>query len=490
MMGIREFLLALIICLLIMQFLKLLWMRRQYPSGPIPFPLIGSLWKVGWKFRRDVLLKLASSYGNVFTLWVGHTPVVVVSGYEAVEDALVSNSDALSGRPLIPFFKVLGNEKGIMFSNGETWWQQRHFGQAILQKLVIEKKDLEHQIGEEGRQLVEAFANEKGEPMDPSWHILHSVSKMICAAAFGHPFPIENEALHTLTEHINTITKFGGSPGVLLYNMVPSLMRYIPGPHQTAINSCEFIRSFVRKEVENHKKNGPPHERKGYVDFYLAHMKIEKPDFDSTFNDDNLVQSVADFFIAGTDTTAATLSWALLFMVAHPDIQAKVQDELDNGLESFKVVCYDDRKTLPYTRAVLNEVQRFSNVKLFGLLKLCTENVNILGNLIPKDTLVLPDLCSVLLDPTKWETPEKFNPNHFLDNDGKFVIRDEFFPFAAGDRSCVGKIFARTQLFIFFACLLKAFSFRLPEGVEEVNTEPVIGAVVYPHPYKLCAVPR
>ncbi|KAL8188165.1 UNVERIFIED_CONTAM: hypothetical protein K2H54_062305 [Gekko kuhli] len=341
-------------------------------------------------------------------------------------------------------------------------------------------------------------------------------------------------------------------------------MKYLPGPHQTAISSCEFIRSFVRKEVENHKNNGPPHERHGFIDYYLAHIKVEKTDSTSTFDEANLVQSVTDFFVAGTDAIAATLSWALLFMVAHPDIQehtgaggraialeaitepekalakerlkawgrilnhiihpvflgnlccqeeptateilyrAKVQEELDNGLESFKVVCYADRKQLPYTRAVLNEVQRLSNVKLFGLLKLCTENVNILGTLIPKDTLVITDLCSVLLDPTKWETPEKFNPNHFLDSDGKFIVRDEFLPFAAGkctdvfktcpdlarDRSCVGKPFARTQLFIFFANLLKAFTFCLPEGAEKVNTEPVIGAIVYPQPYKICAKPR
>ncbi|XP_077204256.1 cytochrome P450 2J2-like [Paroedura picta] len=489
MMGILDFLVALVICLSVMQFLKLLWQRRQYPPGPIPFPLVGSLWKLGWKIRLDMLLKLSKSYGNVFTVWIGHIPVVVVSGYEAVEDALVSNSDAVSGRPLIPFFRILGNEKGIMFSNGETWWQQRHFGQATLQKLVIEQKDLELQIGEEGRQLVEVFANEKGEPVDPTWHILHSVSKMICAAAFGHPFPIENEDLHTLTKHINSITKFGGSLWAVLYNMAPTIMRYFYGPHQTAI-SCEFIRCFIRKEVENHKKNGPPKERHGFIDYYLSEIKSEKTDPTTTFNDDNLVQSVTDFFVAGTDATAASLSWALLFMVAHPEIQAKVQDELDNGLESFEVVHYADRKRLPYTRAVLNEVQRLCNVKLFGLLKLCTENVNILGNLIPKDTLVITDLCSVLLDPTKWETPEKFNPNHFLDKDGKFIIRDEFFPFAAGDRSCLGKRLARTQIFLFFTSLLKAFTFRLAEGVEKVNLEPVIGAVVYPRPHKICAIPR
>ncbi|XP_054839578.1 cytochrome P450 2J5-like [Eublepharis macularius] len=490
MMGIPDFLVALVICLLITQYLKSLWKSRQYPSGPILLPFIGSLWKVGLKLRPDSLLKIAKSHGDVFTLWIAHIPVVVLSGFEAVKDALVGNSEALSGRPMFPFFKVLGNEKGIMFSNGETWWQQRHFGQAILQKLVLEKKDLEHQIGEEGRQLVETFAHEKGEPIDPSLHILHSVSKMICAAAFGHPFPIEDKALHELTEHINTITKSGCSAGVMLYNMFPSLMKYIPGPHKKAISSCEFIRSFIRKEVENHKKNGPPHERQGFVDFYLAQLKKEKTDFTSTFDEDNLVQSVADFFIAGTDPTAATLSWALLFMVAHPDIQAKVQDELDNGLESFKVVCYDDRKKLPYTRAVLNEIQRFSNVKLFGLPKLSTESVNIGGNLIPKETLVVTDLCSVLLDPAKWETPQKFNPNHFLDKDGKFIIRDEFLPFGAGERACLGKQFARTQLFIFFACLLKVFTFRLPEGVKDVNTEPATGCLVHPHPYKICAIPR
>ncbi|ETE56472.1 Cytochrome protein, partial [Ophiophagus hannah] len=102
---------------------------------------------------------------------------------------------------------------------------------------------------------------------------------------------------------------------------------------------------------------------------------------------------------------------------------------------------------------------------------------------------IVPDLRSVLFDPEQWETPEKFNPNHFLDEDGKFIDREEFLPFGLGKRVCMGQQLARIEIFTFLTSLLRAFNFRLPEGVKELNEKPVVKLIMHPHPYKLCAIP-
>nr|XP_060623344.1 cytochrome P450 2J5-like [Anolis sagrei ordinatus] len=484
-------LVATFICLLVVRFVTLLWARRRFPPGPIPIPFIGSLWRVGWKIRQDTLMKLAKSYGDVFTLWIGHFPVVVLTGFKNVKEGLMDNYERLSGRPMMPFFKLLGNKNGVMFANGKTWKDQKHFGQATIQTLVQMQKDLQHQINEEANLLVKTFARENGQPLDPSLALMRSASKVICTAAFGHDAPIEDEALCKLTEHISTVTKFRGSFGEMIYNFFPLLMQHIPGPHKTVFSSCEFIRSFIKKEVENHKKKVvADREPQNFIDFYLAQINREKVDSSTTFNEDNLIQVIADLFAAGTETIAVTLSWGLLFMVTHPDIQEKVQKELQSTLDPSKLISYDDRKKLHYTNAVIHEIQRFSNIVLFGLPRLCIQDLNIFGHFIPKDTLVVADLCSVLLDPKQWETPEQFNPNHFLDKHGKYTAREEFYTYGTGCRACLGKQLAQSELFIFFTCLMKAFTFRWPEGVKETDVQPIMGPVVQPSPFKICAVPH
>nr|XP_028587697.1 cytochrome P450 2K6-like [Podarcis muralis] len=215
-----------------------------------------------------------------------------------------------------------------------------------------------------------------------------------------------------------------------------------------------------------------------------------KDDPYSTYNEDNLAQCIFDLFIAGTETTATTLQWALLLMVTHPDIQEKVYQEMEDVFGSSHSIRYQDRKKLPYTNAVIHEIQRSRYIFLIGLPRQSMKDVNLHGFHIPKGAVIAADLRSVLLDPKEWATPKKFNPNHFLDEDGQFVDREAFLPFGAGARVCPGEQMAKIELFIFFTSLLRAFRFQLPKGVREVHNKPIIGLTVRPRPYKLCAVPR
>nr|XP_056705962.1 cytochrome P450 2J2-like [Euleptes europaea] len=489
-MWIRAILVVVLVCLLILQFLKLLQAYKKYPPGPSMLKTAAQLVRSGFRIRPDLLMEIAKKHGHIFTIWGGHQPMVIVSGFQAVKEALIKHSEIFSGRPVTPFFKAVAKEKGIVFSNGHTWKQQRKFGISAMRKLGMGKKGVQNQIEEEANQLVETFAHAKGQPIDPSLPIINSVCNVICALVFGHRYSVDDEEFLKLIKSIEYSVTFGGTFFHLLYEGIPWIMKHIKWPYKKAFSAVDVVLSHARKETEKHRAQPASYEPQDFIDYYLLQMEKNKNDPTSTYDDENLIQCISDFFVAGTDTTSTTLQWGLLLMVTHPDIQEKAQKELEDAFGSSQSISYQDRKKVPYTLALIHEIQRFKCILLAGNPRESLEDVTILGSFIPKGSTVVPDVHSVLYDPKLWETPRKFNPNHFLDKDGKFVDREELLIFGAGARVCPGKDMARIELFLFFTNLLRAFTFKLPEGVEEVNTEPVLGLTMAPHHYKLCAVPR
>ncbi|CAI5776011.1 cytochrome P450 2J5-like [Podarcis lilfordi] len=489
MAGIWELFIVLSVSLLILHFLKQVWSRRHYPPGPLSLPIIGGLWRLGIMTTQETLIQIAKQYGNVYCIWGAYVPAVVLSGYQAVKEGLTNHFDDLFDRPVTPFLKTALKKKGMVFSNGHIWKQHRRFGVITMRKLGLGKKGMEHQIEEEATELVKIFAQAKGQPLDPSLPITNAVSNLICVLAFGYRFSLEDEKFQKMMEGVDFCLKHGGSIIHCLYELFPWLMKHLPGPHNKAFSSIELVHSFAKEEVERHRKQQKD-EPQDFIDFYLLQIEKSKDDPNSTFDEDNLAECVLDLFIAGTETTAATLQWALLLMVSYPDVQDKVYKEMEDVFGSSLPICYEDRKKLPYTNAVMHEILRAKYPLLVGIPRRSAKDMKMRGFHIPKGTFVITDLNSVLVDPTRWETPEEFNPHHFLDKDGNFRSREEYLPFGAGARACVGEQMAKMEIFIFLTTLLRAFRFQLPEGVKELNKRPVLGLTLHPHPHKLCAIPR
>ncbi|XP_034264198.1 cytochrome P450 2J2-like [Pantherophis guttatus] len=478
-----------LLSLLILFSLKQWWSRRHFPPGPPSLPILGNAWALQARDNEDILKKLAEKYGNIYTLWLGNQPVVVLSGFKAVKEGLVRYGEEFGGRTLTAFFLSRGKGRGIVFSNGHIWKKQRQIGNASLRLLGLGNKVIEHQIKEGAQQLIEIFARSKGQPFDPSLPLMNSVCNVICAFSFGHQFAFKDKRFRKLVEDITTLVRTAGRIFHLLYEAIPWLMKHLPGPHQKGLESAECILSLGREEIERHKQYQSLHEPQDFIDFYLLQIEKNKNDPNSVFGEENLACCLLELFVAGADTTHSSLMWAVLLLANHPDIQEKVHKEIEDVFGASGSISYDDRHKLPYTNAVIHETQRTKYILFIPIPRQSLRDVKMWGFHIPKGSIVLADLRSVLLDPEEWETPDEFNPNHFLDKDGNFQTREAFLPFGAGQRVCLGEKLSRIEMFTILTSLLRTFHFQLPEGVKKLNEKPIITMGLSPYPYKICAVP-
>ncbi|XP_072406275.1 cytochrome P450 2K1-like [Chiloscyllium punctatum] len=462
---------------------------RNFPPGPTPLPLIGNLHQLDLKKLDWSLMGLAEKYGNVFSVELGPLKAVVLTGYDTVKDALVNHADQFSGRPPIPIFDDYSFRTGVVFSDGKLWRENRKFVISALRGFGMGKKSIEDRISEEASFLVNVFESHKGQPFETAQILNSAVSNIICSILFGDRFDYDDKIFNSLINMNNEMMTLSGTASIQLYNSYPSLGFLIPARRKYIQNRdkmMEIFDSFIKAAEETLNENSIQTLNEALI---LRHQQESKGQALEIQKKDMLI-TIIDLFGAGTETTSTTVCWGLLLMMKYPDIQRKVQEEIDQVIGAGRAPVTEDRKRMPYTDAVIHEIQRFANIVPINLPHSTTEDTHVKGHFIPKGTYVITVLTSVLRDKTQWKTPKEFNPAHFLDADGNFVKRDAFMPFSAGRRVCAGEALAKVELFLFFTTLLQKFHFQAPPGVTDLDTSPRIGFVTNPKPHRVCAVSR
>uniref|UniRef100_A0A8C0KIN6 Cytochrome P450 2K6-like n=1 Tax=Canis lupus dingo TaxID=286419 RepID=A0A8C0KIN6_CANLU len=428
--------------------------KQHFPPGPRPLPIIGNLHILNLKRPYQTMLE---KYGSIYSIQMGPKKVVVLSGYETVKDALVNYGDQFGERSQVPIFERLFEGKGIVFSHGETWKTMRRFSLATLRNFGMGKRIIEDTIIEECQHLIWSFESHRGVKTVMN----ASVANVIVSVLLGKRFDYQD------TQFLRLLTLIGEN------------VKLIGGPRIAVTVSSLFNFTSSRHKFD---KNDP----RSFIDAFL-----EKDTSTTYFSDENLVALVSNLFAAGTETTATTLCWALLLMMRYPEVQKKVCDEITKVVGSAQPRI-THRTQMPYTDAVIHEVQRFANILPTGLPHATTTNVMFKNYYIPKGTEVITLLTSVLRDQTQWEKPDTFNPNHFLSSTGKFIKKEAFMPFSLGRRMCAGESLAKMELFLFFTSLMQKFTFQPPPGVSHLDLDltPDIGFTTRPMPHKICALLR
>ncbi|KAM9292163.1 uncharacterized protein RDI95_004276 [Morus bassanus] len=459
------------------------------PPGPRPLPLIGNLNVVDLKKPFQSLTELSKIYGNVFTVHFGPRKAVVLAGYETIKDALLNHAEEFGERAEIPIFRKMTQGNGIAFSHGELWKTMRRFTLSTLRDFGMGKRTIEIRILEEVNSLITYFESYHGKPFDTKMILNNAVSNVICSILFGERFEYDDPVFLTLLKLLNENTKLLGSPGVLLYNFYPSL-GFLSGASKTVLQNVSELNVFLQKLFQEHKEEFNENNLTGFVDAFLMKQQQESKKPHTMFNNGNLLFSTLDLFAAGTETTSTTVRWGLLLMMKYPEIQRKIQEEMNHVIEPGELPKLKDRKKMPYTDAVIHEIQRFANIVPMGVSRSTPTDVNFQGYVIPKGTEIIPLLTSALNDELHWKTPYQFNPSHFLDADGNFIRREAFIPFSIGRRACVGEGLAKMELFLFFAGLLRKFVFQTPPGVDtsDLDLTADVGFTLNPMPHLVCAI--
>lgn len=461
---------------------------KNYPPGPWRLPFVGNLFTLDLEKSHLQLQEFVKKYGNLFCLDLSGKSIIIVTGLPLIKEVLVHMDQNFMNRPMPPIRERSFKKNGLIMSSGQLWKEQRRFALMTLRNFGLGKKSLEERIQEEARHLIEAMEKENGQPFDAHFKINNAVSNIICSITFGERFEYHDGQFQELLKLFDEVMYLEASMQCQLYNIFPWIMKFLPGSHQTLFSNWKKLELFVSRMLENHKKDWNPAETRDFIDAYLKEMSKYPDNAPSSFNEENLICSTLDLFFAGTETTSTTLRWGLLFMALYPEIQEKVHAEIDSVIGQWQQPSMATRESLPYTNAVIHEIQRMGNILPLNVPREVTVDTTLAGYHLPKGTMILTNLTALHKDPKEWATPDTFNPEHFLEN-GQFKKKEAFMPFSIGKRACLGEQLAKSELFIFFTSLMQKFTFKPPSD-EKLTLNFRMGITLSPVRHRICAIPR
>ena len=195
------------------------------------------------------------------------------------------------------------------------------------------------------------------------------------------------------------------------------------------------------------------------LDAPLVHALIAAadPETGQSVPDDDIINDLLIFMLAGHDTTATALTYALWVLGHHPEVQDRVADEV--GEIGDREITPADVPRLGYTVQVLHEALRLCPPAA-GVGRMAVRDIAVDGSRVEKGSLVLVGIYAVHRDPVVWPRPLVFDPDRFAPEAGKAFDRWQFIPFAGGSRSCIGEHFARLETTLALATIVRSKEIR------------------------------
>nr|AXE71687.1 CYP2B [Arborimus longicaudus] len=465
--------------------------RGHLPPGPRPLPLLGNLLQMDRGGLLNSFMQLREKYGDVFTVHLGPRPVVMLHGTEVIREALVDQAEAFSGRGTVAVLDPIVQGYGVVFASGERWKTLRRFSVATMKDLGMGKRSVEERIQEEARCVVEELRKSQGAPLDPTFIFQCITSNIICSIVFGERFDYKDHQFLRLMDLIYQTISLISSFSSQIFELYSGFMKFFPGAHRQIYKNLQEVLDYIGHSVEKHRATLDPNNPRDFIDTYLIRMEKEKSNQHTEFHHQNLMQSVLSLFFAGTETTSTTLRFGFLLLLKYPHVAEKVQKEIDQVIGSHRPPSLDDRTKMPYTEAVIREIQRFSDIAPIAAPHKVTKDTLFRGYLLPKNTEVYVVLSAALHDPRYFEQPDAFNPDHFLDANGALKKMEAFMPFSTGKRICLGEGIARNELFLFFTTILQSFSVSSPVAPKDIDLTPrETGLTKVAPPYQIQFLPR
>ncbi|XP_034380377.1 steroid 21-hydroxylase [Arvicanthis niloticus] len=429
------------------------------------------------------LLDLTQKLGPIYRIRLGLQDVVVLNSNRTIEEALIQKWVDFAGRP-----PILHGKMDLDLSLGDyslMWKAHKKLSRSAL--MLGMRDSMEPLIEQLTQEFCERMRAQAGAPVTIYKEFSLLTCSVICCLTFGDK---DSTLVHTIHNCVQDLLQAWNHWSIQILDIFP-LLRFLPNPGLWKLKQFQESRDHIVKQQLKHHKDSlvAGSHWKDMIDYMLQGVEKQRDGKDTEqLHEGHVHMSVVDLFVGGTETTATTLSWAVAFLLHHPEIQKRLQEELDLNLGPSPQLLYRNRVQLPLLMATIAEVLRLRPAVPLALPHRATKTSSISGYDIPKDMIVIPNIQGANLDESVWELPSKFWPDRFLEP-GKNPRTPSF---GCGARVCLGEPLARLELFVVLARLLQAFTLLPPSDgtLPSLQPQPYAGVNLLIPPFQVRLQPR
>ncbi|TKY63681.1 cytochrome P450 family 71 protein [Spatholobus suberectus] len=405
------------------------------PPGPRGLPIIGNLHQMNNSALNVQLWQLSKKYGSLFSLQLGLRPAIVVSSPKLAKEVMKDHDLEFCGRP-----KLLGQQKlsynglEMIFSPYSVFWREikKICVVHVLSSRRVSRFSSIRQF--EVKQMINKISRHASSSKVTNLNevLMSLTSTIICRIAFGKRYEDEGTERSRFHGLLNECQAMMGT--FFFSDYIPFLgwIDKLTGLHARLERIFKELDKFYQEVIDGHMDpNRKTPENEDIIDVLLQLKKQRSFSVDLT--NDHIKAVLMDMLVAATDTTAATLVWAMTALLKTPRVMKKVQEEIRTLGDGYE---------------------------------------------IPAKTIVYVNAWAIHRDPKAWKDPDEFLPERFLDSTIDFRGLDfELIPFGAGRRICPGMPMAIASLDLILANLLNSFDWELPAGMkkEDIDTEVLPG---------------
>ncbi|KAJ6532371.1 cytochrome P450 [Mycena capillaripes] len=373
------------------------------PPGPPGDLLIGHLLRIPTMDTAKVFHEWSKTYGDVMCLKVLGRTMIILDSYQAAVDLLDKRGSIYSDRPKLTLYELLGwNPSITLLPYGKQWNKQRAMHQSYLSRNKVEDFKLIQALEAQTlvRNLIETTSDKYQKCM------ARFATGIITQIVAGHRISSDDDPYPRISDMIVETFYKAGPPGNSPVDFFPILQHFPPWfPGASHVGVARASRPILRE--------------------------------------------IYDY------PTWGALSVFVLAMTLHPECQLKAQKEIDFVVGGLRLPDFEDRENLPFVEFILQETFRWKNGLPLGVPHRVMEVDVYRGMLIPKGSMILPNIRAMSLDESVYSDPTSFYPERFFPKPagrGEPYFNNVIFGF--GRRVCTGQYVAENSLWIAISTIL------------------------------------
>ncbi|EFA81145.1 cytochrome P450 family protein [Heterostelium album PN500] len=443
-------------------------------GNKIEWPILGSIHKISKLPHRKLNdMSMTLGDGRMFRIWFGDRYTIVVSDPVIIKEIWSKNFMSFTNRFHNESARILsGDYTNLATADYQHWKPMRALVSSSLTKTKV--RTMNTLIEDQSRFLIESmkeFSN-SGQIFYPDRYCKKYAMNVVLGTVFSKTIPYTEDVHGGIVDRLVMPFQFilkSMAQGIMCHfiNILKPVLWYNTYRVASEIQKC---REYIKTIYDEHLIDFDAENPRDLFDIVIAECK------DSV---DRILRVSLDLLLAGSDTSASTIEWSMLYMINNPDIQEKVTKELKQL--NVTEINVSHKPNTPYTNAVIKEVLRIRPLAPMGLNRSNNEDIEVCGYFIPKETHMLMNIYSVHHNPKYWPNPEQFNPDRFLEPEN-VNNHETWIPFGVGPRNCVGLNLAMEEIYVAFSNILLNFKLKSSTGSTLDDME-IYGLTIRPKMY-------